>query len=90
MLKSIEQAKKLFTVEGVAKGKVNVVLSAYLLSLPEKKQREVLTEHVGRLRKDLAGYERREPKEARSQEEEINKTQLQLMIQVIEGLLAQV
>jgi hypothetical protein len=87
VLKSIEETKKLFTVEGIAQGKANVVVSKYLLSLPEQKQREVLKEHLGRLRVDLARYERGEPT---SQEQEISKTQLRLMIQVIEGLLAQI
>ena len=87
MLKSIEETKKLFTVEGIDQGKANVVVSTYLLSLPEQKQREVLSEHLGRLTTDLALYER---SEAGSQEKEISKTQLRLMIQVVEGLLAQI
>jgi hypothetical protein len=90
VLKSIEETKKLFTVEGIAQGKANVVVSKYLLSLPENKQREVLAEHLDRLAIDLARYERAEPAAVRSQQDEISKTQLRLMIQVIEGLLAQV
>ena len=90
VLKSIEETKKLFTVEGIAQGKANVVVSKYLLSLSENKQREVLTEHLDRLTIDLALCERSEPAAVRSQEKEISKTQLRLMIQVVEGLLAQI
>ena len=89
VLKSIAETKKLFTVEGVAEGKVNVVVSKYLLSLPENKQRDVLTEHLERLTIDLARWERK-PTASPSQEEKISKTQLQLMIQVIRGLLAEI
>jgi hypothetical protein len=87
VIKSIEETKKLFTVQGVAQGKANVVVSKYLLSLPENKQRQVLTQHLNRLTEDLARCERSDPG---SQEKEIGKTQLRLMIQVIEGLLAQI
>jgi hypothetical protein len=90
VLKSIEETKKLFTVEGIAEGKANVVVSKYLLSLPENKQREVLNEHLDRLVIDLARYERGEPAAVRSEENEISKTQLRLMIQVVESLLAQI
>jgi len=90
VLKSIAKTRKLFTVEGVAKGKVNVVLSKYLLSLPENKQREVLNGCLEGLRKDLSAYGRNDHPKLHSQEEEVNKAQLQLMIEVIEGLLAQI
>jgi hypothetical protein len=90
VLKSIAETKKLFIVEGVAEGKVNVVVSEYLLSLPGPKQREVLTEHLERLTMDLSRYGHTEATDACSQKNKINKTQLQLMIQVIEGLLEQI
>jgi hypothetical protein len=90
VLKSIEETKKLFTVESIAQGKANVVVSKYLLSLPENKQKEVLNKHLDRLTVDLACCERGETAGARFQEKEISKTQLQLMIQVIEGLLSEI
>jgi hypothetical protein len=90
VLKSIAETKKLFTVEGVAEGKVNVVVSEYLLSLPGPKQREVLTDHLERLTMDLSGNKHIEATDEHSQKNKIDKTQLQLMIQVIEGLLEQI
>jgi hypothetical protein len=90
VLRSIAETRKLFTVQSVAGGKVNVVVTTYLLSLPENKQREVLSEHLDRLTRDWARYKSIQPAEGMSQEEKINRTQLQLMIQVIEGLLAQI
>ncbi len=85
MLKSIQETKKLFTVEGIADGQVDIKTSRYLLSLPEEKQIRVLSEQLIKLKNDMAGYEG-----GRQNSDEIYRTQLQLLIQVIEGLLNQV
>jgi hypothetical protein len=90
VLKSIAETRKLFTVESVAKGKVNVVLSKELLSLPENKQREALNGCLEGLRKDLSACGSNVRPKPDSQEEEVNKAQLRLLIEVIEGLLAQI
>ena len=44
MLKSIKETGKLFTIEGIQNGQINIISSKYLLSLPAEKQVEVLTE----------------------------------------------
>ena len=90
MLKSVSETKKLFTLQDIWSGKVNVELSGYLLSLTEDKQRAVLTEHLDNLKKDLSEYEGVGPFRSDSAEDQTNKVQLQITIQVIEGLLAQI
>ena len=90
MLKSIKETGKLFTIEGIQKGQVNIKTSNYLLSLPEEKQVEVLTTHLDNLKNDLAGYESPGSQRPKSPDADVHKTQLQILIQVIEGLLDQI
>ncbi len=90
MLKSITETKKLFTIEGIQNGKVNLKTSKYLLSLPEKKQIEVLSGHLKNLKNDYAKYENLAYQKTKGQKDEINKIQLQILIQVIEGLLSKI
>ena len=90
MLKSVSETRKLFTLQDIRSGKANVELSGYLLSLTENKQKEVLTEHLVNLKKDLSEYEGPGSFRTDSGEDQTNKVQLQVALQVIEGLLAQI
>ena len=90
MEKSAKATQRLFRVEGLAGGKVQVETTKYLLSLPRHTQIEVLTEHLENLRKDYLIYKNPSPGFVRSKEFAINKAQLELLIQVTEGLLSQV
>ena len=89
MLKSIQETKKLFTIEGLQRGQVDVKTSKYLLSLSEDKQTEVLTNQLENLKKDFAKYETSGLQES-SGLDDVDKMQLQILIQVIEGLLKQI
>ncbi|MBW2144851.1 MAG: hypothetical protein JRG75_10720 [Deltaproteobacteria bacterium] len=90
MLKSIEETKKLFTIEGIQNGQVNIKTSNHLLSLSEEKQIEVLTTHLKNLKKDSAKYESPAFETPNGQSDDIDRMQLQILIQVIEGLLNQI
>jgi hypothetical protein len=90
MEKSIKATQRLFRVEGLAGGEVQVETTKYLLSLPENKQMEVLTEHLENLRKDYAKYERPPAGLGQGKDFAVKKAQLELLIQVTEGLLSQV
>jgi hypothetical protein len=90
MLKSIEETKKLFTIEGMKNGQVDLKISKYLLSLPEDKQVEVLTKQKERLEEDFAKHEPSASPDSNSQKENIDKMQLQVLLQVIDGMLSQV
>jgi hypothetical protein len=90
MLKSIEETKKLFTIEGIQNGQVNIKTSKHLLSLSEEKQIEVLTTHLKNLKKDSAKYESSASENTNGQSDDIDRMQLQILIQVIEGLLSQI
>ncbi len=90
MLKSIQETKKLFTIEGIQKGQVNIKTTNYLLSLPERKQKEVLATHLKNLKKDLSGYETPGFHGPNNQDDDVDKMQMQILIQVIEGLLGQI
>ena len=79
MISSIKESQKLFTIEGVESGQVNVKASDYLLSLPDDKQVEVLTRLLENLKADFTNLA-----------EDMNKTQLQLLIEVTEGLLSKI
>jgi hypothetical protein len=89
MLKSIEETKKLFTIEGMKNGQVDLKISKHLLSLPEDKQVEVLTKQMERLKEDFAKYEPSASPDSNSQKENIDKMQLQVLLQVIDGMLSQ-
>jgi hypothetical protein len=90
MLKSIEETKKLFTIEGMKNGQVDLKISKYLLSLSEDKQVEVLTKQMERLKEDFAEYEPSASPDSDSQKENIDKMQLQVLLQVIDGMLSQI
>jgi hypothetical protein len=90
MLKSIEETKKLFTIEGMKNGQVDLKISKYLLSLSEDKQVEVLTKQMERLKEDSAKYEPSASLDSNSQKENIDKMQLQVLLQVIDGMLSQI
>ncbi len=90
MFKSIQETKKLFTIEEIQNEQVDITISKYLLSLPENKQIEVLTNQWESLKKDLAKCSDPSASSSNSQKEDVEKTQLQILIQVIEGMLSQV
>ncbi len=79
MISSIKESQKLFTIEGVETGQVDVKATDYLLSLPDDKQIEVLTRLLENLKADF-----------QNSTEDMNKTQLQLLIEVTEGLLSKI
>ena len=90
MLRSIRETQKLFSIEGMQGGEVNIRTSQYLLSLPKDKQIEVLTEHLENLRRDLARYADPTPQDSNGKDDSIDKAQLQILIEVTEGLLSQI
>lgn len=90
MLRSIREAQKLFSVEGMQGGEVNIRTSQYLLSLPKDKQIEVITEHLENLKKDLAGYTGPTLQNSNGKDDSIDKAQLEILIEVIEGLLSRI
>ncbi len=89
MFKSIQETKKLFTIEGMQSGQVDIKISKYLISLSEDKQIEVLTTQLENLKKDLAECLGSSTPSSNG-EEDVEKMQLQLLIQVIEGMLSQI
>jgi hypothetical protein len=82
--KNIKETQKLFSIEGVDRGQVRV----YLLSLPDDKQIEVLTKHLEDLKAEFERYE--DPTLQPSNGDEINETQLKVVIEVTEALLSQI
>jgi hypothetical protein len=90
MYKSIKETQKLFKIEGVEGGQVNIRNSKYLLSLSEDEQVKVLTEQLARLKDDLIRHETISSKDPTQKGNEVDKAQLQLLIQVIENLLSQI
>ena len=56
MLRSIRETQKLFSVEGMQVGEVNIRTSQYLLPLPKDKQIEILADHLENLKEDLAYF----------------------------------
>ncbi len=90
MLKSVRETQKLFSIEGIQDGEVNIETSEYLLSLPKDKQIEVLRKHLEDLKEDLAKYEDLIVQDPNGKDDDIDKAQLQILIDVIEGLLSQI
>lgn len=90
MLKSILKTRKLFTIEGLGQGQLDVQASEYLLSLPEDEQIEVLTGHLNDLKTDLVQGEKPESPNSNGKNDDLDKAQLQVLIQVIEGLLSRI
>ena len=90
MYKSIKETQKLFKIEGVEAGQLNIRNSKYLLSLSEDQQAKVLTEQLARLKADLTRHETIPSKDATQKGDDVDKAQLQLLIQVVENLLSQI
>jgi len=90
VLKSIRETQKLFIIKGIEGGQVDIEISKHLLSLPENKQIEVLTNRLEDLRKDLVRHEEPGFKDSNGKDDDIDKAQLQILIEVIEGLLSRV
>ena len=90
MYKSIKETQKLFKIEGLEGGQVNIRNSQYLLSMSEEEQVNVLTEQLARLKEDLARHETIPSKDATQKGDDVDKAQLQLLIQVVENLLSQI
>lgn len=90
MYKSIKETQKLFKIEGLEGGQVDIRTSKYLLSLPEEEQRKVLSDQMERLKEDLAKHEASSSQDSAPKGDDVDKAQLQLLIQVIENLLSQI
>jgi len=90
MLRSVRETQKLFSIEWMQDEQVNIIISQYLLSLPSDKQIEVLTDHLENLKKDLAKHEDHTLQDSNGEDNNIDKAQLQILIEAIEGLLSQV
>ncbi len=90
MFKSIQETKKLFTIEGMQSGQIDIKTSKDLLSLSEDKQIEALTIQLENLKKDFAKCQDSSASSSISQTEDVEKMQLQLLIQVIEGMISKV
>ena len=90
MYKSIKETQKLFQIEGLEGGQVSIRNSKFLLSLSESDQVKVLTAQLARLKEDLARHEAIPSKDVTKKGDDVDKAQLQLLIQVIENLLSQI
>ena len=90
MLKSIQETKKLFTIEGMQNGQVEIKTSKYLLSLSDKKQIEVLSAQLENLKKDYSKQVGTVTQGSNDQTGDIDQMQLQILIQVIESMLSQI
>ena len=90
MYKSIKETQKLFKIEGLEGEQVSIRTSQYLLSLPEEEQIKVLFNQMERLKEDLAEHEALSSQDSAPKGDEVDKAQLQLLIQVIEKLLSQI
>ena len=90
MLKSIQETKKLFKIEGMQNGQVEIKTSKYLLSLSEEEQAEVLSTQLESLKKDYSKQVDTGTQDPNDQTGGIDKMQLQILIQVIESMLSQI
>lgn len=90
MLKSINGTQKLFRLQRLAGGQVDVEATPYLLSLSDDKQREVLRSQLALLQQDISKTENMSIEPALKNKTEIEQAQLRLLIQVVEGLLHQI
>jgi cytochrome c553 len=90
MRKSIIETQKLFQIEDLKDGQVNIKTSEYLLSLKEEEQIKVLTAHLSKLKNDLAILEDPAIVDSISNGDEVEKAQLQLLINIIGNLLSQI
>ena len=85
VIESIKKTRKLFKIEGIENGQVNIETSQHLLSLPESQQIKVLNTHLEYLKEGLAKHG-----DSSDDNDDTIKAQLQLLIQVTENLLTQV
>ena len=90
MYKSIKETQKLFKIEGLEGGQVNITTSKSLLALSEEEQVKALANQLERLKEDLARHEALLSHDSAQDSDDVDKTQLQLLIQVIENLLSQI
>ena len=90
MLKSIQETKKLFTIKGMQNGRADIETSKYLLSLSEKNKIEVLANQLENLKKDYSKCVGTISKGSKNQQDDVDKMQLQILIQVIESMLSQI
>lgn len=90
MRKSIIETQKLFQIEDLKDGQVNIKTSEYLLSLKEEEQIKVLTAHLSELKNDLAILEDPAIVDSIGKGDEVEKAQLQLLINIIGNLLSQI
>jgi len=90
VLKSINGTQKLFRLQRLAGGHVDVEATPYLLSLSDDKQREVLRSQLALLQQDISKTENMSIEPALKNKTEIEQAQLRLLIQVVEGLLHQI
>jgi len=90
MFKSIPEAQKLFIIEDLTGGQVSIKTSDYLLSLTKKEQIAVLSAQLANLKKDRAKLENPAFRGSIGKGGDIEKTQLQLLIDIVENLLSQI
>ncbi len=90
MRKTIIETQKLFQIEDLKDGQVSIKTSEYLLSLKEEEQINVLTAHLSKLKNDLAKFEPPAFKDSTGKDGDLEKAQLQLLINIIENLLSQI
>jgi hypothetical protein len=90
MLKSIQETRKLFIIEDLAGGQVSIKTSDYLLSLTEKEQIAVLSSQLANLKKDREKLKNPAFRDFIGKGGDIEETQLQLLIDIIESLLSQI
>jgi predicted double-glycine peptidase len=90
MHKSIIETQNLFQIEYLKDGQLSIRTSEYLLSLKEEEQIKVLTVHLSKLKNDLAILEDPALKNSIAKSDEVEKAQLQLLINIIENLLSQI
>ena len=86
----IKETQRLFSIEGIENGQVQVKVSNYLLSLPDEKQIEVLTRHLENLKENFAKYEDSGFGDPTAKHDEVKNTQVRLLMQVIESLLSNI
>ena len=90
MLKSIHNTQKLFRLQRLAGGQVDVEATPYLLSLTEDKQREALRSQLVLLQQDMSKIENTSVELASKNKTTVEQAQLRLLIHVVEGLLRQI
>lgn len=90
MRKSIIETQKLFKIEDLKDGQISIKTSEYLLSLKEEEQIKVLAAQLSKLKNDLAKFEPPALKNSTGKDGDLEKAQLQLLINIIENLLSQI